>query len=75
MRTDIKKRLERLEAQARAKASDIRIAWVDEEGVIIGYTLPAPPEERRYLPNGQRLVNYRDLIPGGKYYVECQNEA
>ncbi len=72
MRTDIKKRLERLEVQARAEAVDIRIVWRNEDGTVVGYTLPAPPEERRYLPNGMRLIDYRDHIKGGRYYVDCQ---
>ncbi len=75
MHSATKKRIERLEAQVRTEAVDIQIAWVDEDGTVVGYTLPTPPDERRYLPNGMRLVDYRDFIPGGKYYVECQNEA
>jgi hypothetical protein len=72
LRTEIKKRLERLEQQAQAERCDeVRIAWVDEDGRIVGYTIAIPPEERQYLPNGRRLVDYRQLVVGGKYYVEC----
>ncbi len=65
MQTGIKKRLECLEAQVRAKAPDIRIVWVDEDGRIVGYTLIVPVKFR----NAHKVpyVDYRQIFKGAPY--------
>ncbi len=76
MDTGLKQRIKHLEQQARAaQPNEARIAWVDEDGRIVGYTIVPPAEDRRYLPNGMPRIDYRDLIEGGKYYVECKSPS
>jgi hypothetical protein len=58
-----KKRIERLEAQARAETPEVRIAWVDEEGVIVSYT-PILPVKRRNAHEAL-YIDYRTFFQGG----------
>ena len=65
MHSATKRRIEALEAQARAETHEVRIAWIDENGVIVGYTTLAPIERRN--AHETPYVDYREIFRGGIY--------
>jgi hypothetical protein len=70
MRGATRKRIEALEAQARAEMPEVRIAWVGEDGVIVGYTPIAPvkPRNAHEVP----YIDYRNCIHGDPHEFEKQ---